>query len=111
MFISITGANLGCEVYFFLKNGSDKNARDVLVKAYDAIPLSDNFGRIERRHFVAAGERTKKQRILRKPVDLSGLSRMEFAESPPLDSEEDGEGSEGWQASIDDDRNEDIRDL
>jgi hypothetical protein len=31
-------ANLGCEVYFFLKSGSDKNARDALVKAYDAIP-------------------------------------------------------------------------
>ena len=106
-------ANLGCEVYFFLKSGSDKNARDVLVKAYDAIPLSDNFSKIGRRHFVAAGERTKKQRVLRKPVDLSGLSRMEFAEPPPLDSEEDGEGSEGSegrQASIDNDRDEDIRD-
>jgi hypothetical protein len=37
---------------------------------------------------------------------------MEFAEGPP-DSEEDdegGEGSEGRQASINDDRNEDIRD-
>ena len=69
---------------------------------------------MERRHFVAARERTKKQRIPRKPVDLSGLSRMEFAESPPLDSEEDGEGSEGSegrQASIDSDGNEDIRDL
>jgi hypothetical protein len=42
-------ANLGCEVYFFLKNGSDKNARDTLVKAYDAIPLSDNFSKIERK--------------------------------------------------------------
>ena len=105
-------ANLGCEVYFFIKNGSDKNARDILVKAYDAIPLSDNFSKIERKHFVAARERAKRQRIPRKPVDLSGLSRMEFAESPP-DSEEDdegGEGSEGRQVSINDDRNEDIRD-
>ena len=74
-------ANLGCEVYFFLKNGSDKNARDTLVKAYDAIPLSDKFSMIERKHFVVARERAKRQRIPRKPVDLSGLSRMEFAES------------------------------
>jgi hypothetical protein len=95
-----------------IKNGSDKNARDILVKAYDAIPLSDNFSKIEWKHFVAARKRAKRQRIPRKPVDLSGLSRMEFAESPP-DSEEDdegGEGSEGRQASINDDRNEDIRD-
>jgi hypothetical protein len=76
-------ANLGCEVYFFLKGGSDKNARDALVKAYDAIPLSDNFSKIDRKHFVAAKERAKRQRMLRKPVDLSGLSRMEFTESPP----------------------------
>ena len=106
-------ANLGCEVYFFLKSGSDKNARDALVKAYDALPLSDNFSKIERKHFVAARERAKRQRIPSKPVDLSGLSRMEFAESPPLDSEDDdegGEGSEGPQASINNDRNEDIRD-
>ena len=105
-------ANLGCEVYFFLKGGSDKNARDALVKAYDALPQSDNFSRIERKHFVAARERTKRQRMPRKPVNLSGLSRMEFAESPPPDSEADDEGSdqgsEGRQASIDDDRNEDI---
>ena len=100
-------ANLGCEVYFFLKNGSDKNARDALVKAYDAMPLSENFSKIERRHFVAARERAKRQRMPRKSVDLSGLSRMEFAESPPLDSEEDDEGR---QASINDDGDEDIRD-
>jgi hypothetical protein len=38
---------------------------------------------------------------------------MEFAESPPPDSEVDDEGregSEGRQASINEDRNEDIRD-
>jgi hypothetical protein len=56
-------ASLGCEVYFFLKDGSDKSARDTLVKAYDAIPLSDNFSKIERRHFVAARERAKRQRM------------------------------------------------
>ncbi|KAN0086397.1 hypothetical protein V8E54_000085 [Elaphomyces granulatus] len=61
-FLSHMWANLGCEVYFFLKGGSDKNARDALVKAYDAIPLSDNFSKIDH---------------------LSGLSRMEFTESPP----------------------------
>ena len=101
-----------------MKNGSDKNARDTLVKAYDAIPLSDNFLRIERKHFVAARERAKRLRVPRKPVDLSGLSRMEFAESPPPNSEDDdesGEGSEGRQAindyEINDHRNEDTRDL
>ena len=107
-------ANLGCEAYFFLKGGADKNARDTLIKAYDAIPLCDNFSKIERKHFVAARERAKRQRMPRKPVDLSGLSRMEFADSPPPDSEEDdegkGEGSEGGQASINDDGNGDIRD-
>ena len=102
-------ANLGCEVYFFLKSGSDKNARDALVKAYDAIPLSDNFLKIDRTHFVAARERAKRQRVPRKPVDLSGLSRMEFTESPPPDFEEVDEGSEGRQASINDDGDEDIR--
>ena len=108
-------ANLGCEVYFFLKGGSDKNARHALVKAYDALPLSDNFTKIERRHFVASRDRAKRQRMPRKPVDLSGLSRMEFSESPPPDSEDDDEGSEDEgsvdrQISINDDRNEDIRD-
>jgi hypothetical protein len=108
-------ANLGCEVYFFLKSGSDKNARDALVKAYDAIPLSDNFSKIDRKHFIAARERAKRQRMPRKPVDLSGLSRMEFTEPPPPDSEEDDESSEGRQASINeasinDNRNEDIQD-
>ena len=101
-------ANLGCEVYFFLKHGGDKNAREVLLKAYDAIPLSDKFSKIDRRHFVAARERTKRQRMPRKPVDLSGLSRMEFTESPPPDSEEDDDGSEGQQASTNDNRYEDI---
>ena len=65
---------------------------------------------------MAAKERAKRQRVPRKPLDLSGLCRMEFAESPP-DSEEDdegGDGSEGSksrQALINDDRNdEDTRD-
>jgi hypothetical protein len=99
-------ANLGCEVYFFLKDGSDKNARDTLVKAYDAIPLNDNFSKIERRHFVAARERAKRQRMPRKPVDLSGLSRMEFAGAPPPGSEEEDEGNEGRQAPINDNRDD-----
>ena len=48
----------------------------------------------------------------RKPVDLSGLSRMEFAESPPPDSDEDDEGDEGseGQQAINHDINEDIWD-
>ena len=48
-----------------------------------------------------ARERTKKQRMPRKPVDLSGLSRMEFADFGPGNHENglqevlDGQASSG----------------
>ncbi|KAI0996206.1 hypothetical protein K3495_g11974 [Podosphaera aphanis] len=81
---------LGCEVQKYLKAGgsSDLNARNLLRKQFDLIPLVPLFDTVKLEHFARLQCSTKKQKGRREQRDLTIIDSLAFGEDgPPTDDE------------------------